>query len=75
MSFDNGPVAPTTAGQFSTFAAVAIVDIVIAVSDAAKGPAASNSAKPTTNISKALKVGSITVTINRHTGNVSGKSA
>ena len=74
MSFGSGPVAPATVEPFSTFAAVAIVDNVIAASDAGKRPAASNSAKPTTDISKALKAGSITVTINRPTGNVNGKS-
>ena len=75
MSFGNGDVVTTTVEGFSTSAVVVIEDIVIAVIDAAKGPAASSYAKPTANISKALKAGSTTVTINKHTGNVSGTTA
>lgn len=75
MSFGNGYVAPTSVERFSTSAVVVIEDIVIAVIDAAKGPAASSYAKPTANISKALKADSTTVTINTHTGNVSGTAA
>jgi hypothetical protein len=75
MSSGNGYVAPPTVARFSTSAVVVIEEIVIAVIDAAKGPAASSYAKPTANISKALKAGSTTVTINKHTGNVSGTTA
>ena len=75
MSFGNGYVAPTTVEGFSTSAVVVTEDIVIAVIDAAKGPAANSSAEPTTNISKAPKAGWTTVTINKHTGNVSGPAA
>ena len=62
------------AGQFSTSAVVVIEDIVIAVIGAAKGLAASSSAEPTASTGKALRAGSITAIINRHTGNVNGKT-
>ena len=75
MSFGNGYAVPTAAEGFSSSAAVVIEDIVIAVIDAANGPAASSSAEPTANISKAPKAGWTTVTINKHTGNVSGTAA